>query len=68
MQTEVLQGEELDKALYAIRDKYTTEEDRAAMEEYMNDGYDFIGEELDALEEEIDALKEKQGKETQPKG
>lgn len=68
MQTEVLQGEELDKALYAIRDKYTTEEDRAAMEEYMNDGYDFIGEELDASKEEIDALKEKQDKETQPKG
>lgn len=55
--TEVLQGEELDKALYAIRDKYTTEEDKAVMEEYMRDSYDFIGEELDALEGEIDALK-----------
>lgn len=68
MQTEVLQGEELDRALYAIRDKYTTEEDKAVMEEYMKDSYDFIGEELDSLEKEIDALKEKQDKETQPRG
>lgn len=65
MRTEVLQGEELDRALYTIRDKYTTEEDKAVMEEYTMDSYDFIGEELDALESEIDALKaKKQNKES----
>lgn len=65
MQTEVLQGEELDRALYTIRDKYTTEEDKAVMEEYTMDSYDFIGEELDALESEIDALNaKKQNKES----
>jgi len=68
IQTEVLQGEELDKALYAIRDKYTTEEDKAVMEEYTKDSYDFIGKELNALEKEIDALKKKQDKKTQPRG
>ena len=34
--TEVLQGEELDAALFAIRDKYTTEEDKRIMTEYMD--------------------------------
>lgn len=56
IQTEVLQGKELNRALYAIRDKYTTEEDKAVMEEYMEYRFDEIKTELDALEDKVDEM------------
>lgn len=54
--TDNLQGEELDNALFAIRDKYTSPEDRAIMEQYLNDRYDAIGKELDAIEKTVDFM------------
>lgn len=58
--TELLQGEELDNALIAIRDEYTSEEDRKLMAEYMDSRFDEIRKELDALEEKVDILTAKE--------
>lgn len=58
--TESLQGEELDKALVAIRNKYTSPEERCAIAEYMDSRLDDIEAHLDALEEAADALTAKE--------
>ena len=58
--TEVLQGEELDAALFAIRDRYTTEEDKRIMTEYMDARLDELERQMDELEEEVDRLTAKE--------
>lgn len=58
--TESLQGEELDNALYAIRDKYTTAEDKRIMTEYMDARFDEVERMMDELEEEVDRITAKE--------
>lgn len=58
--TEGLQGEELDNALIAIRNKYTTEGDKRIINEYMNAELDEIERQMDAFEEEVDRLTAKE--------
>ena len=54
--TESLQGEELDNALLDIRNKYTSEEDRKVMKEYLEASYASIKKELAEVREEIQEL------------
>ena len=58
--TENLQGDELDNALIAIRDKYTTEEDKRIMTEYMDSRLDEVERLMNELEEEADRLTAKE--------
>lgn len=48
-----LQGEELDNFLYQIRDKYTSEEDKKVITDFMMNEADLILAEMDRISNEI---------------
>lgn len=48
-----LQGEELDNLLYQIRDKYTSEEDKKVITDFMMNEADLILAEMDRISNEI---------------
>lgn len=56
IKTESLQGEDLDNALVAIRSKYTTEEDKKVMNEYMDARLDLIEQQLLAIDSDVDRM------------
>lgn len=58
--TEILQGEELDNALIAIRNSYTSDDDRKLMKQYLAGELANIDEQLGSIKKEVQELTFKQ--------